>query len=264
MKILVFAGTTEGRRIAEYLNDTVADSYVSVATEYGGRLLEEYQYLHLLTGRMDEDEITAFLSEKKIDLVIDATHPFAVLVTGNIKRACERAEVRYLRCLREEEHLAEEIDPIGDTGCTVVWVDSVKQATEYLNNTKGNIFISTGSKELGLYTELDDYKERCYARVLSVWESVKKSIELGFEGAHLIAMQGPFSKELNVAMLRQTGAKYFVTKESGKTGGFEEKYEAAMETGTVLIVVGRPREEGLSVKEVCREMQKLIQNRQEA
>ena len=44
----------------------------------------------LLTGRMDEDDITAFLSEKEIDLVIDATHPFAVLVTGNIKRACER------------------------------------------------------------------------------------------------------------------------------------------------------------------------------
>ena len=110
MKILVFAGTTEGRRIAEYLNDTVADSYVSVATEYGGRLLEEYQHLHLLTGRMDEDDITAFLSEKEIDLVIDATHPFAVLVTGNIKRACERAEVRYLRCLREENHLAEDIE----------------------------------------------------------------------------------------------------------------------------------------------------------
>ena len=177
MKILVFAGTTEGRRIAEYLNDTVADSYVSVATEYGGRLLEEYQHLHLLTGRMDEDDITAFLSEKEIDLVIDATHPFAVLVTGNIKRACERAEVRYLRCLREEEHLAEEMEPIGDTGCTVVWVDSVKQAIEYLNNTKGNIFISTGSKELGLYAELDDYQERCYARVLSVWESVKKSMD---------------------------------------------------------------------------------------
>ena len=41
--------------------------------------------------------------------MIDATHPFAVLVTGNIKRACERTEVRYLRCLREEEHLAEEM-----------------------------------------------------------------------------------------------------------------------------------------------------------
>ena len=59
-----------------------------------------------------------------------------------------------------------------------------------------------------------------------------KSMDLGFDGKHLIAMQGPFSKELNVAMLRQTEADYFVTKESGKTGGFEEKYEAAMETGT--------------------------------
>ena len=58
---------------------------------------------------------------------------------------------------------------------------------------------------------------------------MKKSMELGFDGKHLIAMQGPFSKELNVAMLRQTEADYFVTKESGKTGGFEEKYEAAME-----------------------------------
>lgn len=251
MKILVFAGTTEGRRIAEYLNDTVADSYVSVATEYGGRLLEEYQNLHLLTGRMDEDEITAFLSEKEIDLVIDATHPFAVLVTGNIKRACERAEVRYLRCLREENHLAEDIESIDDTACTVFWVDSVKQAVEYLNNTKGNIFISTGSKELGLYTELDDYKERCYVRVLSVWESVKKSMELGFDGKHLIAMQGPFSEEMNLALLHQTRARYFVTKESGKAGGFEEKLKAAKKAGAVLIVIGRPQERGRSVQEVC-------------
>ena len=262
MKILVFAGTTEGRRIAEYLNDTVADSYVSVATEYGGRLLEEYQNLHLLTGRMDEDEITAFLSEKGIDLVIDATHPFAVLVTGNIKRACERAEVRYLRCLREEEHL-EDIELIDNRDKAVIHVNSVKQAVEHLNNTKGNIFISTGSKELGLYTELDDYKERCYVRVLSVWESVKKSMELGFDGKHLIAMQGPFSKELNVAMLRQTEADYFVTKESGKTGGFEEKYEAAMETGTVLVVVGRPEEEGFGVGEVCQKIAGQLADEQE-
>ena len=262
MKILVFAGTTEGRRIAEYLNGTEADTYVSAATEYGGRLLEEYQHLHLLTGRMDEDDITAFLSEKEIDLVIDATHPFAVLVTGNIKRACERAEVRYLRCLREEEHL-EDIELIDNRDKAVIHVNSVKQAVEYLNNTKGNIFISTGSKELGLYTELDDYQERCYARVLSVWESVKKSMELGFDGKHLIAMQGPFSKELNVAMLRQTEADYFVTKESGKTGGFEEKYEAAMETGTVLVVVGRPEEEGFGVEEVCQQIAGQLVDEQE-
>lgn len=263
MKILVFAGTTEGRRIAEYLNGTGADIYVSAATEYGGRLLEEYQNLHLLTGRMDEDEITAFLNEREIDLAVDATHPFAVLVTGNIKRACDRAGVQYLRCLREEEHLSEDMELVDNKDRTVIQVNSVKQAVEYLNSTKGNIFISTGSKELGLYTGLEDYKERCYARVLSVWESVKKSMELGFDGKHLIAMQGPFSKELNIAMLRQTKADYFVTKESGKTGGFEEKYEAAKETGTVLVVVERPEEEGFSVEQVCQKIEEQLADSQE-
>lgn len=264
MKILVFAGTTEGRKVAEYLNQMNTDTYVSVATEYGGKLLDEYKSIHLLAGRMDENEITRFLQEKEIELVVDATHPFAVLVTANIRRACERAEVRYFRCLREAEDCMEEREEAPQGDGRIIFVDSVSEAVKYLKSVEGNIFISTGSKELNQYTEIEGYRDRCYARVLSVWESVKKSIELGFEGAHLIAMQGPFSKELNVAMLRQTGAKYFVTKESGKTGGFEEKYEAAMETGTVLVVVGRPREEGLSVKEVCREMQKLIQNRQEA
>ena len=123
--------------------------------------------------------------------------------------------------------------------------------------------MSTGSKELGLYAELDDDQERFYARVLSVWESVKKSMELGFDGKHLIAMQGPFSKELNVAMLRQTEADYFVTKESGNTGGFEEKYEAAMETGTVLVVVGRPEEEGFGVEEVCQKIAGQLADEQE-
>ena len=51
-------------------------------------------------------------------------------------------------------------------------------------------------------------------------------------------MQGPFSKELNLAMLRAVDARYFVTKESGKSGGFLEKVQAAEEAKAVLVVVG--------------------------
>ena len=122
---------------------------------------------------------------------------------------------------------------------------------DYLEQTQGNILITTGSKELDKYTRLTNYKERCYARVLSVLPSVMQSIELGFSGKHLIAMQGPFSREMNLALLHQTEAKYFVTKESGKNGGFAEKLEAA-----VLLVIGRPIEEGLSVEEAEQEMRK--------
>ena len=248
-RILVFAGTTEGRRIAEYLRDTDMISYVSVATEYGKTLIEEEGGMKLLCGRMDEDEIVGFIFEKEINLVIDATHPFAVLVTGNIKRACKRAGVEYMRCLREASECAG-----FEQEENVVIVESVQKAVEYLKTVEGKVFIATGSKELQFYTDIPDYKERCYARILSTKVSVDKSIELGFEGAHLIAMQGPFSKELNVAMLNATKADYFVTKESGKTGGFEEKLQAAKETGVTLIVVGRPDETGLSVEEVIEQI----------
>lgn len=270
MKILVFAGTTEGKEIAAYLDQTDAEVYVSAATEYGRKRLIEYKNLNLLCGRMDEREIAAFLKEKQIDLVIDATHPFAVLVTENIRTACAGESVAYMRCLREDE--TEEDEQAGkevdkkeeDEAEKVICVESVLKAVEYLKSVKGNVFISTGSKELQYYTEIEDYRERCYVRVLSVRESVKKALDLGFEGEHLIAMQGPFSMDLNVAMLKQTKASYFVTKESGKNGGFAEKTKAARETGAVLVVIGRPKEEGMSVSEICQILSQRLVEEQEA
>ena len=129
-----------------------------------------------------------------------------------------------------------------DEADRVIWAQSVEDAVEYLQNTEGKILITTGSKELIKYTKLTEYKERCFARVLSTEQAVMESVALGFEGKHLIAMQGPFSKEMNVATIHQTGAKYFVTKESGKAGGFGEKVQAAKETGAVLVAVGRQGE----------------------
>ena len=56
-------------------------------------------------------------------------------------------------------------------------------------------------------------------------------------------MQGPFTSDLNAAMIRQTDARYIVTKDSGETGGFLEKYQAAQETGAAMLVIGREKEE---------------------
>ena len=237
--ILIFAGTTEGRKLAEYASEIGACCYVSAATEYGKEILGERPGIRVLSGRMDEGQIAGFLEEKGIRLVIDATHPFALAVTENIHAACDRTGVRYVRCLREKG---------TDTGGEVVMVDSVRQAVEYLKTTQGNILIATGSKELHLYTEIQGYKDRRFARVLSTPESVEESAGLGFQGKHLIAMQGPFSRELNLALLKYADAAYFVTKESGKAGGFEEKLEAAREAQAVPVVIGRPGEAGESLE----------------
>ena len=87
--VLIFAGTTEGRILAEYASAHSIRCFVSVATDYGKSLLEKLDNITVLTGRMDEKAMEHFIEEKDIRLVIDATHPFAREVTENIKEACE-------------------------------------------------------------------------------------------------------------------------------------------------------------------------------
>ena len=245
--ILIFGGTTEGRILAEHASAHSIRCFVSVATDYGRSLIEHLDNITILTGRMDEKEMEHFIEENDIRLVIDATHPFAREVTENIRSACEKArthseKVCYVRCIRQYEDRY--------VPGQILYMDSVQHAVEYLKRTTGNILIATGSKELHLYTEIENYRERCFARVLSTEPAVKESVRLGFEGNHLFAMQGPFAADLNLALLRQTKAAYFVTKETGKAGGFEAKAEAAEMAGAVLIVIGRPEENGESVEMV--------------
>ena len=245
-KVIVFAGTTEGYDLCRYLSRNQIPVLACVATEYGSRSVEENPFLKVQAARLTQEEMEKLFEEIRPEMVLDATHPYAAEVTKNIHTACENAGIVYQRVLREE----------GDSGDqeNAVYVDSPEAAVEYLKNTEGNILLTTGSKELGKFTALPGYQERLYARVLSLPSVMTACASYGLEGKHLIGMQGPFSRELNAAMLRQYDCRYLVTKDSGKAGGFLEKAEAAMECQVQLVIIGRPlQEKGLSLKE-CRKM----------
>ena len=245
-KVLIFAGTTEGRRLAEFLSENGISVYACAATSYGKELLPEGENAAAAAGRLKQAEMAALIKEQQPLIVIDATHPYAASATENIKAACSETKTEYLRLIRRPADISDE---------DIIYAGSVADAVSKLEGTEGNILAATGSKELFEYTKLADYKERVYARVLSVPEVVKSCAMLGFEGKHLICMQGPFSKEMNTAVLRQYDCRYMVTKESGAAGGFEEKYEAAKECSAKLVVVGRPlKEEGLAFTEMKREL----------
>ena len=244
--VIIFAGTTEGRTISEYLASCKVPVTACVATEYGETLLTENEYLKVHAGRMDQEEIAAFIREKGAELVIDATHPYAAVVSENVAAACEREQVDYVRLIRDSS--AESVDQ-------AVLVGSVDEAVEYLKKTEGNILATTGSKELFKYTQIPGFEKRVFARVLSTGEVAAACEKLGFVGKNLICMQGPFSEELNIAMLHQFDCKYLVTKETGKAGGFEEKLHAAKAAGATLVLVGRPPEQkGYSYDEVLEMM----------
>ena len=241
-KILLYAGTTEGRKLASYLGRRGVRLHVCVATAYGESLLPEEKNITVTHDRMDSGQMGEFMRVFEPDYVIDATHPYAKEVTKNLKSACEVMQVPYLRLVRGSEETKESI-------C----VENMDEAIKYLEKTEGNILVTTGSKELAGFTGMKDYQNRLYARVLSLPNVMKACAELGFEGKHLIGMQGPFSRELNAAMLRQYDCRYLVTKDTGKVGGFQDKIDAALECDAVPVIIGRPlKEEGMSVRECKR------------
>ena len=241
-RILIFSGTTEGRELAEWLGSEGIMVHVRVATEYGAVVMEPSANIDVRVGSCGgADGIADVIRDLDISIVVDATHPYALNITKHIVEACGRTGAEYIRLKRPDS----EEDTEG-----VVRFDSLEEAVEYLKGTEGRILASTGSNELSLYTRIPDYTERVVARVLSTAESVQKCAALGFEGRNLICAQGPFSEEMNTAMLRQVGASFMVTKDSGDAGGFSEKVRAARKAGATLIVINRPEDAGLDFRQV--------------
>lgn len=276
-KIWIFGGTTEGRLLAEYCSREKIEAWVSVASEYGEELLQEElmesgnagnpdlnhntclakknlktvqasSVIKVLRGRMDRYQMEEFIRNQGIHLVIDATHPHARLVSEEIQEACGRTGVRLERCLRAE----------GEQNKARDWVevDSIQEAVSFLSSVSGVIFATTGSKELEALCQIPDYQKRVYARVLPTSNVLKKCEKLGITGSHLIAMQGPFFTEMNTLFLRQTKAEWLLTKDSGRAGGFQEKVEAARENGTRVVVIRRPKENGISLEEAMEVLKK--------
>lgn len=240
-KLCVFAGTTEGRELVEYLSTQPVQVTACVATEYGETLLQPADNLTISARRLTQGEMEELFSAEGFACVIDATHPYAPEVTENIANACQATGTQYLRLLREESAAP------GDA----VFVPDIPAAVKFLNGVDGNILLTTGSKEIYFYAEIRDFAARAYARVLPLEDSLRACRSAGLAASHILAMQGPFSREMNVAMLRAVSARYLVTKEAGSAGGFEEKSAAAREAGAALVVIGRPpQRDGMGFSEV--------------
>ena len=240
MKILLFGGTGEGRTLAEWMLARGLDATVCVATEYGETLLPDGMKVHV--GRLDAGEMEALMADG-YTLVIDATHPYAVEVTKNIRAAADCAGLPCLRLLRQSDE---------EDGCRKV--PDVAAAADLLEKLPGNVLLTTGSKELDHFAR-QGLRERCFPRVLPMADSLERCLALGFPPKNIICMQGPFTKEMNVATLHQFHIDTLVTKDTGGYGGFQAKAEAAKEADCALLVVERPQTEtGFTLEEIQRQL----------
>ena len=157
-KIVIFAGTTEGRRLSEILADAGIAHTVCVATEYGEIVMREQTdaeaagtkgqpLVSLHRGRMDRQQMEEFLRNEGYEIVVDATHPYAQVVTENIQDAVKTQSSIYLRLEREISETPEAENPV----VSIRYFESNADCAKALENTEGNILLTTGSKELSTY-----------------------------------------------------------------------------------------------------------------
>ena len=246
-RILIFGGTTEGRRLAQIFAKNKIETELCVASEYGEKLMEfsdfeelspsENSFLKIKTGRISKDEMEN-LCKNGYSAVVDATHPFAAVVTDYIRQVF-LAKIPVVRLERELSHADENF-------CE--YFNSVSECAAALEkfsaqNPSAKILLTTGSKDLKIFCRSENLRKNLVARVLPALESLKICMEAGLEGRQIVAMQGPFSVKMNEIQIKDFGISALVTKESGKTGGLDTKILAAKNCGIKCFVIKKPETE---------------------
>ncbi|MBR5731221.1 MAG: precorrin-6A reductase [Firmicutes bacterium] len=238
-EIVIFAGTTEGRKLGELCRELGIDAVACVATEYGEALLASGGSLRVNAGRLPERQIEELLEKEAPRLVLDATHPYAAEVSKSIAQACAATRTKLARVLREAE---------SHDGC--MEFATTEELAAYLDGVPGIAFSSLGTKEVPALSKVSGAAERIWLRILPSTDGLKICLDAGFPAKHIICMQGPFSAELNAAMFRSSGADMLLTKDTGTAGGFPEKLAAARQCGMKVLVIRRPKDsEGESLQQ---------------
>lgn len=273
--IYIFGGTSEGRELAELILDKWNHALpllkstekliqkprlcIYTASPYGSSLLPKDCHLDVFAGRLSRGDIQELCRDRPPFILIDATHPYACDISNNLQHAASIFQIPYLRIIRDgSERSLNGGSSFGKHPSASVssenkirFFNSLCDIASFLKGTSGNILITTGSKELRPFISIPDYSSRCFIRALPTIETIDYCMQLGFKQSHLLLMQGPFSEEMNAAILRKTGARYLVSKDSGKRGGFFEKVRAARKLSVEMLILKRPAEAASLSECIC-------------
>ena len=244
--IWIIGGTSDAASIAEKIHREGFEAIVTTTTEYGKILLTGRLNTKIESGKLDVDDMQVFIDKHMINLILDASHPYATEVSKNAIKAAESKGINYLRYERKSFEI-QSYDNIR----TFSNYDSV---ITYLKNSSGNILLTIGSKNARLFKDIE--KKRIYVRVLPLSESVKVCEEAGFLTDNIIAVKGNFSKEFNMVLMREFDIKFLVTKDSGIEGGVPEKIEAASHNGIEVLMLERP---AINYPEIYSDIDALLQ-----
>ncbi len=230
-KIFLIAGTEDGRKLAEFLNERGFDVTASVVSDYGRKLLETCTGVKINDRPLDRDDLEKILRDGNFDCLVDASHPYARNVSTNAVDAANAAQILYVRYERATIDFDYE---------KIFHVDSYEAAARKAAELGKNIFLTTGSRNLKIFVDL---LKGCNvtARVLPTAEVLAHCESLGLSPKQIVAVQGAFSVAFNVEMFKHAGADVVVTKNSGQLGGTATKLAAAKALNLPVVMINRPK-----------------------
>lgn len=251
MKLMVMAGTTEGVEIIKKLAKIKEINITATTvTHQGADLASSAGADVVIDHALDEEGIEEVIQDRRIDVLVDATHPFAADATRNAIKAADASRIEYIRFERPSIAI-----PDDDL---IYQVNSFEEASlKALELTKGRILHLAGVMTLKYLEEQID-PQKIVVRVLPSVYSVGKCREFGIPAVNIVAMQGTFSKEFNKALMKEYNISLVLTKESGEAGGTPSKIEAALELGIPVVIVMRREVRELENKRVYQDLNKLV------
>ncbi|MDE6548858.1 MAG: cobalt-precorrin-5B (C(1))-methyltransferase CbiD [Muribaculaceae bacterium] len=222
--ILVFGGTTEGRIAVETLDEGAGHYFYSTRGDLQKIECAHGEHIH---GAMKGSDMIDFCRFNDIRLIIDAAHPFASSLHLTVGKVSSEMGIPVIRFERRYPSVDYE---------NTVWCDSFEEAVKVMENAGAERLLAlTGVQTI---KNLKPYWSRheTWFRILKRDESVEIANEEGFPTDRLIYYDDSSVDSLIQAI--QPDA--ILTKESGESGGFMEKIEAARHHGIRVFVVKRP------------------------
>ena len=212
--ILVFGGTTEGRRAAEVLEEAGSSYYYSTKT---GEQELTLHYGVRTDGAMDGEAMRQFIREHAIRLMVDAAHPFAATLHQTISEVAADMRIPVIRYDR--------IYPPRDPDIT--WIDDYRQVPTDIHS----LLATTGVQSISKLKWLEAEGVKVIYRILNRESSIRLAHEQGATDEQLCFFEDDMLPDAEAILL----------KESGLSGGFVEKVEEAREKGMQIIALKRPQ-----------------------
>lgn len=228
--IWLIGGTQESSEIAQILQQNQIYTIITVTTASARSLYPQNPYLSIRVGKLTESALKSFCEQEKITAIIDASHPYAVVISQLAIAFATQYHLPYLSYHR----------PSLDSHPSEISVNSLESLLNTDHLRKKRVLLTLGYQSL---PKFKSWQQRAilFARVLPSVHSIEVALASGFTPERLIAFRPPLTVDLERALWQHWHIETVVTKASGKAGGEGIKRQVAQALGVQLIVIERPK-----------------------